>query len=185
MAKVKGTALMPRIKYLEEKATPEQKEKIVALLSPEFQKEVRQGIFLGTWYPFEYYIEINRALDKVLGTGDLSLIPKLGYYSADQGLKGVYKLFYKVGSPEFIIQRGAKVWNQYFVNGQLNVAKVAPGEARITLTEVESPTEEHCLSVLGWVHRTLELSGGKNVRTEMSKCRRKGAPFCEITARWD
>ncbi len=185
MAKVKGTALMPRVKYLEEKANPAQKERVIALLSPGFQQDLRQGILLGQWYPFEYYIELNRALDKVLGIGDLSLIPKLGYYSADQGLKGVYKLFYKVGSPEFIIQRGAKVWNQYFVNGQLSVQVIAPKDVRVLLTDVESPTEEHCLSVLGWVHRTLELSGGKNVRAEMSKCRRKGAPYCEITARWD
>lgn len=185
MAKVKGTALMPRIKYMEEKSSPEQKERVISQLSPEFQKDLHQGILLGSWYPFEYYLEINRALDLVLGTGDFSLIPKLGYYSAEQGLKGVYKLFYKVGSPEFIIARGAKVWNQYFVNGQLNVEEVARRVVRLTLTDVEAPSEEHCLSVLGWVRRMLELAGAKNVRTEQSKCRRKGAPYCEIMARWD
>ena len=87
MAKVKGTALMPRLKYMEEQARPEVKERVLSELSEAFQTDIKKGIFVGQWYPFDYYLEINRALDKIMGIGDYSLIPKLGAYSAEQGLR--------------------------------------------------------------------------------------------------
>jgi hypothetical protein len=185
VAQIKGSALVPRFKYLDEKTTPEIKEKVISELSEAFQQIVKRAIFIGMWYPFEYYVEINRAMDKVLGVGDLSMIPSFGAYSAEHALRGVYKFFYKVGSPDFIIMRAAKVWNQYFQNGYLNIEKTGKKQVRLEMRDVEMSAEEHCLSVLGWIKRTLELSGGKNVNAQITKCKQKGAEVCEILAVWE
>ncbi|MCD4814138.1 hypothetical protein K8S19_10660 [bacterium] len=185
MARVKGTALIPRLKYIDEQGTPEQKERILTQLSPVFQADIRKNIYVGMWYPFEYYIEINRAMDKVFGSGDFTMIPQFGKYSAEHSLKGVYKFFYKVGSPDFIIMRATKVWNQYFENGTLTAEKEGTKQVRMILLDVEMYADEHNLSVLGWVKRTLELSGGKNVKSDIVKHRKKGDPHCEIVSSWE
>ncbi|MCK5243236.1 hypothetical protein KAR34_12380 [bacterium] len=185
MAQIKGSALVPRFKYLDEKTSPGIKEKVISELSERFQEVVERSIFVGRWYPFEYYVEINRAMDKVLGKGDLSMIPSFGAYSADQAFTGVYKFFYKLGSPDFIITRATKVWNQYFQNGCLVIEKIGKKRRRLEMRDVEISAEEHCLSVLGWVKRTLELSGGKNVKAQITQCRQQGATACEILAGWE
>ena len=41
------------------------------------------------------------------------------------------------------------------------------------------------MSVLGWAERSIELSGGKKVQTQETKCRTRGDEWCQIESTWD
>ena len=184
---IKGAALAARIKYMQDKATPEQQARIRARLSPAFRETLDRGMMPSAWYPFAFTVEINRALDAVLGRADASLIPKLGRYSAEQVLHGVYKIFFKLGSPEFIISRVANVWRQYYNSGKARVAwdAVPAGkQARLIIEGFEAPARENCLSMLGWIEGMLHMAGARDVRVEETTCRCRGGEACVFTARW-
>lgn len=184
MVQVKGSTLVPRLKFIQERGRGEQKEQALGRLSPEFRQAVALGLLQNQWYPFDYFVQLTQAIDKVFGRGDLSFIPELGRYSAEAALKGIYKVFYKVGSPEFIIKRATRVWSQYYSSGSLTVVTAGPKQVKIVLADFALPLREHCLSVLGWIQKTLEMSAGHPARVEETQCRLKGDTTCEFTAAW-
>lgn len=83
MANVKGSALIPRLKYIEEKSNTTVKDQIINQMNHAFRDDCKAGLLMGHWYPFHCYTDLNNAIDKVMGKGDLKLIPLLGRYSAD------------------------------------------------------------------------------------------------------
>ncbi len=187
MQYIKGSALASRVKYLQQHGTPEQRERLLAGVSPECREDIEKGLMANIWYPFSYTVEINRVLDQVLGSGDLSLIPEFGRFSAEQALHGIYKIFFKVGSPEFIIKRVENVWKQYYSGGQARVVmeSVPQGKkARLLVEGLEAPARENCLAIRGWIARMLELAGARQVHVEESACVLHGAPHCEFSATW-
>jgi predicted hydrocarbon binding protein len=48
----------------------------------------------------------------------------------------------------------------------------------------ETPTEDDCVTATGWLTRAIELSGGKGVAVEETRCRARGADCCEHACRW-
>lgn len=184
MAKVKGTAFASRLKYLDEKSDQLKKEYVLKLLSPALQAEIQKGILTGSWYPFDYYVELNRAMDKILGKGDLSKILEFGRFSAEHAVTGIYRIFFRLGSPEFTFKLASNVWNQYFVNGQLRSGLVGPKHIKLEMVNVEVVSREHQLSVHGWCERLLELTGAKNIKID-TKSYPSGPVSFEYHVRWE
>ncbi len=184
MVQVKGSTLVPRWAYLEEKATPEQKARVLERLSPELRRDLEAGVLHNRWYPFEYLLQLVRALDQVLGRGDQALILELGKYAAEKVLPTIYRVFYKVGSPEYIIKRATRVWAQYYSSGRLTLVTLGPRKVKILLEDFATPAHEHCLSVQGWIIKTLEMSGARDIRLQQAQCRDRGGPVCEFVATW-
>ncbi len=180
----KGTTILPRWKYLNEKGTPEHIEKVLALLTPEFRAEIQSGIMQNKWYPLDYLIQLVRAVDQVLGKGDLALLRDMAHYSADYALNSVYKVFFKIGSPEFIIKKASRVFSQYYSMGQLAVSQFGPKQIRIDLEGFIVPPPEFCLSVQWWIEKTMLLTGCKEVMVEHIYCRAKHDDKCVFGLRW-
>lgn len=184
MAKVKGSALVARLNYYRDHCTPEQQAQIKELLPADAASLLQLGAFTSQWYPLQHLIDLSRAIDQVKGSGDGTLILELGRKSAHEAVRGIYRIFFKFGSPEFVIQRAAQVWSRYYDSGQLQVDLLGPGHAQVTLNDFDTPAHEHCLSVSGWIRGMLEASGAKNVATAVSQCRKQGARVCGFEARW-
>jgi len=187
MALVRGNVLDIRLKYIEIKADAEQRNKILDSLSPEFKAEIKKGIKAQEWYAFEYYIQFNRVIDRVLGKGDLQLIVDLGAFSAELALQGIYRFFYKLGSPEFLMKNTAYIWKNYFINGEITLESIEPYKARVVVENTEIPSHEHCLAIVGWIKRALEICGGKEVAFKNIVCRETDIHnnnICEFLFTW-
>jgi len=62
----------------------------------------------------------------------------------------VYKIFFKVGSPEFIISRAARVFSSYYDTGELRIAESGPGRAVAELVGFEGGAPQFCERIFGW-----------------------------------
>ncbi len=187
MSSVKGSTFIPRLKYIRDHDSGGVWDRVMGRLDKRLVEVIDRGILLNQWYPLPDYLNLSRAIDQVLGHGDLKLLWELGRVSAEEALHGIYKIFYKVGSPEFIIKMASTVWRQYYDSGKLEVVteKAERGKRiRLIVLEME-PSQELWLSVGGWVQRTLELSGGKNVQVVIASDRLKTHASCEYIATWE
>lgn len=184
MARVKGSALVARVNFLRELCTPDQQEQVKKHLSSELNQLVELGAFASQWYPLQHLVDISRAIDQVKGRGDGALIQEMGRRSAHEAVRGIYKIFFKIGSPEFVIQRAAQVWSRYYDSGQLQVEVLKKGHVQVALSDFDTPMHEHCLAVSGWIRGMLEASGGKQVETTIVQCRKQGARVCSFEAKW-
>lgn len=107
-----------------------------------------------------------------------------GRHSAGYALKGFYKIFFKFGSPQFIIDRASRVFSNYYPEGELKVAESSPG--RCVLQIVRFPEPYHLLEndIGGWLDGTLELLEKKNRDVKITKRMSSGDNVTEYVAIW-
>ncbi|MFT3768872.1 MAG: hypothetical protein QM820_25800 [Minicystis sp.] len=120
----------------------------------------------------------------MFGRGDLALCYEMGRHAAEVNLSTLYRLFYRMGNPQFIMRRAAQLWSVHYDSGRLESIDEGQGVARLRISDLERPHRAHCLSVLGWAARSIELSGATLIGADEVKCRTRGDAVCEMVAKW-
>jgi hypothetical protein len=189
MTQVKGSTLVPRINYLKAHDPGGVWDRFLAGLTRECADQVTSGLMTHEWYPLDHYVQISRGIDRILGRGDLKLVWELGRYSAEEALKGIYKVFLKIGSPEFVVSAAATIWKQYYDTGRLSILKEDAADGRkhyrLTVQGFQQEDDAIWLSIGGWIERTLELSGARRVKVEWSRQGLRPGVNCEYACSWE
>jgi hypothetical protein len=185
VANVKGSALASRCLWVQLEHGDTGWKRVLAQASPDLRQSIEIGVNKAKWYPFEQFVELNLLLDRLFGKGDLGLIMSLGRFGADANLKTIYRLFYKVGTVHWILGRAVRLWSAHYDSGFMEVATRGPRAAVLRIRGFETPHTAHCLSVMGWCQRSIELSGGKNPVVRETQCRTRGDDLCQLEAIWD
>lgn len=185
---VKGSAVTARIRWVRELYGEPGFRRLKDALAPEDRKALEGRILPHEWVPMDLLIAVSIELDRLYGQGDLELCREMGRYSAKANLPTLYRIFYTLGSPAFIVKRAARVWDVHYSSGRLDVETGKDAEdieyARLRIIGFQTPHRAHCLSVIGWCEQSVELSGGTMISAVETKCRTKGAEVCELLARW-
>lgn len=185
---VKGSAVTARIRWVRELYGEAGFRALREALDPEMRALFEGRILPHEWVPFELFVAVSVELDRLYGRGDLELCRELGRYSARANLPTLYRIFYALGNPGFIVRRAARVWDIHYSSGRLEIVDTphAPGRdaVAIRLVAFQTPHRAHCLAVLGWAEESVALSGGKDVRAAKTRCRLDGDPVCELVASW-
>lgn len=184
MANVKGSALATRVNWVALNHGQPGLDRLCAQVSPELAGSVQGGIAVAKWYPFDQFVELVDTIDRLFGKGDGVLTHELGRYGADAALTTIYRLFFRVGTVRWVMARAARLWHLHYDSGKLELRE-DPEAIELAIRDFPTPDCTHCLSVRGWAERSIELSGGEKVTTEMTSCRRKGAAECCMRARWE
>ncbi len=154
-----------------------------AVTPPEAAKLVTGQVLAGSWYPFAHFVAL-------LETAELLFAPaqdfgrREGMYCAEWDLRGVYRVFIKLASPSFLVERAGKVWRQYYDSGELVVVESAPSRVLFELRDFAAPHRTHCDTVLGWSQRAAELTGVGKVTGSHPKCRARGDSKCAFRIEW-
>jgi hypothetical protein len=184
VSNVKGSALASRLLWVRLGHGEAGLERLESAASPELAPALVNGVAMARWYPFEQFVELNQVIDQLFGQGDLGLVKELGRFGADANLKTVYRLFYKIGTVRWILGRAARLWNAHYDSGSLQLLDDRPGLGLMEIADFATPHRIHCLSVVGWAERSVEISGGQEARVDELECRAKGDARCLLRATW-
>jgi hypothetical protein len=184
MANVKGSAVTARLRYVRERHGEEAVQRLLDQLPAGTRATLEGRVLPQAWVPYEVFVDVNVAVDRIFGKGDLSLCFELGRYAAEVNLPTLYRLFYRFGSPLYIFRRAAQLWSIHYDSGQLAAMEAGSNVARLEIIDFERPHRVHCLSVLGWASRSVELSGGVVLAAEEARCRTRGDETCEMVVAW-
>jgi hypothetical protein len=185
VANVKGSALASRVLWVRLGHGESGIDRLLAECSSELRATIERGVAKATWYPFDQFVELNVAIDRLFGGGDLALVRELGRHGADANLTTIYRLFFKLGSVHWILGRAVRLWSAHYDSGYCDVASRGPRKAALRVYGFDTPHPAHCMSVLGWTERSIELSGGKQPVVDESRCRTRGDELCQIEATWE
>jgi hypothetical protein len=185
VANVKGSALSSRVLWVQLNHGAAGMDRLLAQCSKVLRASIEAGIHKATWYPFDQFIELITTVDRLFGKGDLSLVRELARYGADANLTTIYRLFYKVGTTHWILGRAVRLWGAHYDSGTLEVLTRGPRTAVLKIRGFDTPHPVHCMSVLGWAQRSIELSGGKKVESTETKCRTRGDEWCQLESVWE
>jgi uncharacterized protein (TIGR02265 family) len=182
---VKGTLVLARMKYLRARG-PEETERVLRRMSAADQQALRGMLLPSTWYPAGLLLRLELTLAALLSRGDRGqLFLDLGRFSADTNLgpTGVQRPYLREGEPHYLLRNVPRMYSAQHSDGTR--AYEATGAKSATIrTEGGETTADACLTTVGWLKRAIELSGGKIVTVEETRCRARGAPCCEYVCGW-
>jgi hypothetical protein len=184
VANVKGSALSSRILWVELNHGSAGMERLVRQCSPELRAAIEAGVRKAQWYLLDQFVELITTIDRLFGKGDLGLVRELARHGADANLTTIYRLFYKAGTTHWILGRAVRLWCAHYDSGFLHVMTRGPKSALLEIRGFDTPHPVHCMSVLGWAERSIELSGGREVQVAETRCRTRGDDRCQLEATW-
>ena len=184
MPNVKGASITARLRFVRERHGEDGLRRLLDAVPATTRAALERRVLPQEWVPYDVFVEMGVAADRLFGTGDLAVCQELGRYSAEVNLPTLYRLFYRLGSPLYIFRRAAQLWGVHYDSGQLAAMEEGPGCARLEILGFERPHRVHCLAVVGWATRSVELSGGTVLSAVEERCRARGDETCEMVARW-
>ena len=185
MGHVKGSAIASRVHFVRARYGQAGLAEVLGQMSRENAVLLSRETPPAAWVPFSVFVELNVTADRVFGAGDLGLCLEMGRYGAEQNLPTLYKLFYRLGTPQYILSRAARLWDVHYDSGRLRLEDAGPRAMRMRIEGFDQPHRSHCLSVLGWTTRSIEMSGGKLLTFGETRCRTFGDSVCELVADWE
>ena len=184
MSNVKGAAVTARLRFLRERHGDAGVRRLLDEISAVSREVLEARVLPQAWVPYDVFVDLGVVADRLFGRGDLALCEEMGRYAAEVNLPTLYRLFYRLGSVQYIFRRAAQLWSVHYDSGQLAAIEEGTGGARLEIVDFERPHRVHCLSVLGWAARSVELSGGVVHKAEEERCRTRGDESCEMVLRW-
>ncbi len=185
MAQVKGTAVLSSLRYVRERFGEEALAGVLSALPAQDCATLRGLLLASSWYPMSTLLRFMQEVERQLGPRDPKVLQNMGRASCDEGLRGIYKIFLKVGSPGYIIDRAARVLSNYYDTGELVVVERDERHVAVELRGLEGSERQFCERIYGWMQRTLELTGVRNLRSAHSRCLHRGDPVCRFEGTWD
>ena len=184
MARVKGTAVQSSLQYVREKFGDASLARIVAAL-PEGDRRSLESVLASSWYDVDTFRRFMVETERQLAAQEPDVVRRMGRFSCDQGITTVYRIFFKLGSPEFIIGRAARVFSSYYDTGELRIVESGPGRAVGELVGFEGGAPQFCERIFGWMQQTLERAGARNLRAKHDVCVHRGGSVCRFEGYWD
>lgn len=183
---VKGTAVKSIKDFVEKKHNAQFNDWIQSL--PESSQNIMTGgIFANNWYPMkEAAVEPTKAIAKLFYKNDIEKAAfEAGRYSAETGLKGVYKIFVRIASPNYLMQRAGRVFTSYYSPSEISVVNSHDKGLTLHITKFPEPEKVIEYRIAGWCEKALEFTNCKNVKANITKSLAKGDNLTEIVITWN
>lgn len=181
---LKGSAYLSTLAFIESQFGAPAKERVLARLEPDDQKMLTGMVLPIQWYPLAPFPRLLRAMDAELGRGDLSLVVERGTWAALQDMRTVHKVLLKFVTPQWVVEKGMKLWPNFHTSGRWESKKDGEHGARALLHDLGIADEAMCATFRGWILGLLQLAGTKRASVEHPDCRGRGAATCLFVVSW-
>jgi hypothetical protein len=180
---VKGQTMKSLLLFMQKNLQPEQIDRIMASVDPETRAQIERGILPTNTFPMSLLNQLTVEGARVKGVPLEEFARDIGRFSADEAVRGVYRFFARVLTPETILAKAASFWSAMNTVGRMEVASDGSGSALIRLIDYPSDPVM-CLRIAGWIEKMADLTGAKNAVVRPLRCVAKGDPICEWRITW-
>ncbi len=143
---VKGTAIVSIPKFISAKFGPEGLNRWLNSLTENTRKVYSVTVLPGNWVPLkQIMVDPTKKLCEIFYQGNEKGALESGRFSAGIGLKGVYKLFVKLGSPEFLIRKASAIFTGYYQPSEMKVVASEEKKRVVQITKFPEPS-----SIIEW-----------------------------------
>ncbi|MDY6987824.1 MAG: hypothetical protein SWQ30_07175 [Thermodesulfobacteriota bacterium] len=177
----KGTALEVLPRFILTRFGRESLDKWMRSLPRQARLEFGEGILSFRWYPLKtLLVDPTLILCELFYGGDFEGALEVGRFSAEYALKGIYKLFVRVRSPEFLIRRAKNILPTYYRPSAMEVIEMSRGRCTLRVTDFREMDEVIELRIKGWMEKAMEISGGKLIDLSIPKSLTKNDPYTDF-----
>ena len=185
MARIKGTGVLSSVLYFKDQWGEAGLEKIKAACTGAARDMLARPVLPVVWYPDQAMIDMLLVADKVCGRGDKNVLRAIGRFDAERNLRGVYKMFISLTSPHFLIKNAARVWRQFFDEGDVETRHFEETSGVLVVRNFSDMPLYHEVNQMPFMERALEMCGCRNVRGAHLACLARGDDRCEFRYTWE
>ncbi len=178
---IKGTSLIATRKFVLQQFGQGGLDSFTAALPPESRRLFTDGVLANGWYPAgPGLIEPSRTLCSLFYGGEERGAWEAGIFSADDGLRGIYRFFARIATVEKLLQKTAGIFHAYYQPGRMEVAE--SGARRIVLAMRDADERDRLLEVriCGWLDGALRVCGSAGHRISVGRSLSQGDAVTEF-----
>jgi hypothetical protein len=182
--RVKGVAFRSVLSALEQLRGRAAVDLAITRMPDELSQALRYGTVLPTgWYPTAWYRAMWAGVRAATGEG-LDLARHIGREAIRSDMTGLYRLVFKMFSPETVLSQSRRMFNNYYSHGSLEVIDSRSGYGKAIWRGCEGFDRMMWVEILGSSEELLELAGAKFVRVQLLRGGQDGDDFADAEARW-
>lgn len=182
---VRGVVLKTYREILHERFGAPGYESVLEAVQDETRGVLGDMIIATEWYPNRMIVDLYETIVRVHYAGKPEGIRELGKISSQRDLRGVFKIFVVVVSPQYLVSKTASVWSRYFDHGKVEITDQRRGFCRGKFTGVQSRSEAFWQEILGSCIGAIEAAGGKNAVPAIVAGGTASDTSMEAEMRWD
>jgi hypothetical protein len=183
---IKGSAVKATPDFVRDKFGSRYSEWVMSL--PEKSKVIiEQPIYATSWYSLtdSVIIPTQKVADLFYGGNSAKAASEIGRYSADIALKGIYKIFVRVSSPQFVLSRASSIFATYYQPSDIKVIEITEKKAVLQLSRFH-PNERIIMNrIAGWIEKTLEITLKSPLKVDVENHIEGANLTTKITAIWN
>ncbi|MGC2528959.1 MAG: hypothetical protein WA639_14510 [Candidatus Acidiferrum sp.] len=184
MVQIKGSAIKETFDQIKTRVSEETFRTVLDQLDEETRKFCEGEIFSSSWYSLDLFTKFLVIQNRVLAGGNEEMVTRGAEAVNEQQLRGIYKAFVKLGSPEFVIQRIAAVHATYFQGVSVEVKLEGRGKALIKYIGFEKQHRIMGFAIIGFFKKALEMSGAKDLVIYFSTPIDEDRGYSELSLAW-
>jgi len=121
------------------------------------------GILIANWYPLDAVILPTKKIAELFYNNDYQKAAfEVGYFSAIESLQGIYKIFVKIASIDFVIKRTTSIFSTFYDKGILEVFDSTPEKVILKSTGFKKDELEIFDRITGWIKGIFDTISTKN-----------------------
>jgi hypothetical protein len=185
MASVRGMAFLGTARFIKREYGEEVLARIVEDAGVATQLTFTKRINGLALYPYEALVGLLHAVDRELGTGDLTMCRTVGDVAARQDLETIFKA-YVVRDPEDMIRACAPIWGMYCEDaGRMEAVEAKPESTVLRIYDFPKMDPAHCRLMEGWMIAAMEVVGVQILPgARETECMSSGGRYHEFSCRW-
>ena len=156
---------------------------VLSHLSKQDRAELESAVPVG-WYSLSLYARLINEIERVHGTGDLTLVEQLGAYEAEHDLTTIHRVFLRMANPAFILEQMGNYWKRFHDTGEWEISRLTDKRAVAYLRGWGHVDPALCRELAGYMRRSFELAGASSVTLEHPRCRARGHADCMFEGCW-
>jgi len=156
--KIKGVSVTNYNNYVKNNLSHKYEEWLNSM-SEESRKIYSNMILSSNWYDFNNaYIEPMKVLADIEFEKNYSkTVFDLAYQSALHALNGIYKIFIKIASIEFVMKRVSSIISTYYSDAKIEIAEANKEYIKLTVDGFVNGHELVFDGICGWISGLLSL----------------------------
>jgi len=182
----KGVSFLYARTYIEAKYGRDTWERVIQALPPESREVWSYSLLVTKEYPFSAFKDMMSSLMGVLKTAKEAELAAIYEYIADQSLSKMYKVFFRLAHPAFVIKNYPRLWSMFFNAGTVEVPIAEKGQATVRFLLPEIFNDWLQPASLGYSKKAVEMAGGRGLAMNRVSHGKKGEDLWETVyeLRW-
>jgi len=166
-------------------STPADFDKMVDALPAGTAELVRHPPLPVAWLPNEHFSALIETAGRIVFSGDEQRIEEVARRAISVDLNTIYKIFIRLASPQYVVERATKLWQTYTRNNGFATAVPTSGAAcEVSYEDIERPSPVLWAYQRGAIRGIIEATGVKTVRVQTLRGGHT-QPHCRFSVSWE